>query len=182
MTRCHPSLRRRVASIMLPRRFQELALGCLPASTMTKGKKSHPVVRNPSQSRSPRHPYLIPANLFRYSYFDDDDTDLVVPYVDMEWHNDVVDADEMKFLWNEYVYAAGKRTSAYRLFFFLLAHTLPLLVNNRSYENQQVQLGPCGFSLDGPGGEFHFSRILWNWSRSQLLVASRQCGGRCHGL
>lgn len=72
-----------------------------------------------------QRPYLIPANLFRYSYFDDDDdTDLVVPYVDMEWHNDAVDADEMQFLWNEYVYETGKRTSAYRLFFSSCSLTL----------------------------------------------------------
>ena len=29
--------------------------------------------------------------------------DLVVPYVDMPWHNGVFEDDELGFLWNEYV-------------------------------------------------------------------------------
>ena len=29
--------------------------------------------------------------------------DLVVPYLDMPWHNGVVEDDELRFLWSEYV-------------------------------------------------------------------------------
>jgi hypothetical protein len=64
-----------------------------------------------------------------YSFFFDNnnnDTDLVVPYVDMEWHNQGVDADSMKFLWNEYVYATDNDDSPHNpTVRLLLTHVCP---------------------------------------------------------
>jgi hypothetical protein len=35
--------------------------------------------------------------------------DLVVPYLDMAWHNGVEDDDLLAFLWNEYVWLANEK-------------------------------------------------------------------------
>jgi len=45
--------------------------------------------------------------------------DLVVPYVDVPWHNGVYEDDELGFLWNEYVSPNG-RPCVFNQFFGLI--------------------------------------------------------------
>ena len=75
--------------------------------------------------------------------YDEDDEvtpgDLVVPYLDMPWHNEAADDEELGFLWNEYVVAVGRCGVACR--FVRMPHLFDVCLSSQRVLHMQVLVG-----------------------------------------